>query len=112
MELLYYLAAIVALTGFGYFLANDRIGSFWSMLGVVVSILAASLLVAYTNQHPDSVTHNYQTEFAYSVLRLTSFAFGFHLGYQRRWGRKHWGLIAAINGASIIVLVIYLVAVG
>lgn len=108
MELLYYTAAIVALVGFGYFLANDRIGAFWSMLGVVLSILGASLVVAYTNQHPDAITPNYQTEFAYSVLRLTSFAFGFHLGYQRRWGRKHWGLIAAINGISILVLVVYL----
>ena len=107
MDILFYVIAIGALFAFGYFLGNDRIPSLWSTLAIIIVIIVASFFTALINIDPDSLTHNFRTEFAYSILRLASFSFGFQLGYRRR--HKYWQAAATANALCIAVLVVYLI---
>lgn len=106
MEILLYLLTLGALFGFGYFLANDRIGAVWSALAIIGMILATSFFTAYIDQDTDSLATSHATQFAYSVLRLTTFSLGYLVGYPRK--RNHWKLTALVNFGCMIVLVIYL----
>jgi hypothetical protein len=107
MELLLYITIITSLFVFGYFLANDRIGALWSTGIIVATIILTSLITASINQdHNAYISESYEKEFAWSVLRLSSFAFGFNMGYRPR--KTYWKITAAVNAVCVLALVIYL----
>lgn len=107
MEILLYLLTLGALFGFGYFLANDNIGQVWSILAIIGMIITVSAFTSYIEQGSDQLATSHSTQFAYSVLRLTTFALGYLVGYPRK--RKHWKATALVNLSCIVVLALYLI---